>query len=70
MVNRLRQFCPGYSHIRSDYDVQNDLDDFILNSFPKESTVEIGDGAFIGWHTIILPNITIGKKAYMTPVTI
>jgi len=66
MVNRLRQFCPRYSYIRSDYDVQKNLDDFILNSFPKEGPVEIGDGAFIGWNSIILTDVKISKKAIVT----
>ncbi len=46
------------------------IDDFILNSLPKEGPVEIGDGAFIGWHSIILPNLKVGNKAIVKPFSV
>ena len=46
------------------------IDEFILNSLPKDAPVEIGDGVFIGWNSIILTDVKISKKAIVKPFSV
>lgn len=56
--------------ITSNYDIRTGLEGYIRDYPMRKGPVEIGEGAVIGWHSIILPNIKIGNKAIIKPFSV
>ena len=55
--------------VTSTYDVK--LSEKLIRDIPPlEGPVKIESGAFIGWGSVIYPNVTIGEKAVIAPYSI
>jgi len=52
------------------YDVADKLTDYIRNYPPRRGPIYIAEGAFVGWYSIVLPNVRIGKKAIIKPFSV